>query len=92
LFHQDLSLAPNTVVRRRVALGNDPRLPRTGGFLTRRYKGTDIVVKVREEGFEYEGRLYRSLSAIAREVTGTKWNGFLFFGCAPDSGGVNEKR
>ena len=44
-------------------------------------------MKVREEGFEYEGQIYKSLSAIAREVTGTKWNGFLFFGCAADNGG-----
>ena len=30
-------------------------------------------------GFEFDGEIYRSLSAIAQEVTGTKWNGFLFF-------------
>jgi hypothetical protein len=34
-------------------------------------------MKVREEYFEYEGKLYKSLSAIAREVTGTNWNGVL---------------
>ena len=39
---------------------------------------------VRDSGFEYDGKLYKSLSAIAREVTGTKWNGFLFFGCADE--------
>ena len=39
-----------------------------------------IVVKVLGDGFEYESRRYRSLSAIAREVTGTRWNGLLFFG------------
>jgi hypothetical protein len=32
------------------------------------------------DGFEYEGRKYKSLSAIAAEITGTRWNGFLFFG------------
>jgi hypothetical protein len=37
-------------------------------------------------------KLYKSLSAIAREVTGTKWNGFLFFGCAAENGGANEER
>ena len=62
------------------------------GRRTSRYKGRDIVVRVREEGFEHEGQLYKSLSAIAREVTGTKWNGFLFFRCAADNGGTNEKR
>jgi hypothetical protein len=37
-------------------------------------------VKVLEQGFEYDSRRYRSLSAIAREITGTRWNGLLFFG------------
>jgi hypothetical protein len=57
----------------------DWRLPAAGMFLTRRFGGHDIVVKVLEQGFEYQSRSYRSLSAIAREVTGTRWNGYLFF-------------
>ena len=40
----------------------------------------NIVVKVLDSGLEYQGRQYKSLSSIAREITGTKWNGFLFFG------------
>ena len=56
------------------------RLPMPGTLLVREYQGKDIVVKVADEGFEYEGTRYRSLSAIARKVTGTKWNGYLFFG------------
>ncbi len=55
---------------------------RTGTLLTRRLGDRQIVVKVLKEGFEYESRHYRSLSAIAREVTGTRWNGLLFFGLA----------
>lgn len=38
---------------------------------------------VRDTGFEYDGKLYKSLSSIAREVTGTRWNGFAFFGLVP---------
>jgi hypothetical protein len=91
-FQQDFSLSSGNAVKGRVAAKADPRLPAPGGFVERRYKGRNIVVKVREEGFEYEGQLYKSLSAIAREVTGTKWNGFLFFGCAANNGGVNEER
>jgi hypothetical protein len=53
-----------------------------GTVLTRRYRNQTIAVKVVEDGFEYEGQRYRSLSAIAREVTGTQWNGKLFFGVA----------
>ena len=66
----------------RVTAEADPRLPATGGTVERRYKGRDIVVNVRDEGFEYDGKLYKSLSAIALEVTGTKWNGWTFFGLA----------
>lgn len=91
-FQQDFSLSSDSAVKRRVTAVADPRLPAAGGVVERRYKGRDIVVKVREEGFEYEGKLYKSLSAIAREVTSTKWNGFLFFGCSAENGGANEKR
>ena len=58
------------------------RLPQPGTLLRRRHQGRDIVVKVLERGFEYESKHYRSLSALAREVTGTRWNGLLFFGLA----------
>jgi hypothetical protein len=60
----------------------DKRLPEPGTLLTREFKGQTFVVKVLADGFEYEGRAYRSLSAIAGEITGTRWNGFLFFGRA----------
>jgi hypothetical protein len=60
----------------------DARLPASGSLLTRRLNDRQIVVKVLAEGFEFESRHYRSLSAIAREVTGTRWNGLLFFGLA----------
>ena len=58
----------------------DYRLPGPGTLLTRRLGDRQIVVKVLTDGFEFEFRRYRSLSAIAREVTGTRWNGLLFFG------------
>jgi hypothetical protein len=63
----------------------DYRLPTPGALLTRRVGDRQIVVKVLKDGFEYESRRYRSLSAIAREVTGTRWNGLLFFGLAERS-------
>lgn len=61
----------------------DPRLPVPGTLLTREYKGRTLRVTVLDGGFEYAGRTYRSLSAIANQVTGSKWNGFAFFGLAP---------
>lgn len=57
----------------------DPRIPSAGTVISRQYKGQEIRVTVLEKGFEYLGRPYRSLSAIAREVTGQRWNGLLFF-------------
>lgn len=55
-------------------------LPCAGTHITRRYKGRTIEVQVLENGFEYEGQRYKSLSAIAKAVTGSHWNGYLFFG------------
>lgn len=58
----------------------DKRMPKAGTRLVRRYKGQDVVVDVQEKGFIYAGRPYRSLSAVAREITGSHWNGRMFFG------------
>src|SRR5579862_1558551 len=58
----------------------DRRLPVIGTVLTRSYRGQTVTVKVLKGGFEYRGQHYQSLSAIAREATGTRWNGLLFFG------------
>lgn len=58
----------------------DDRLPMVGTVLTRKYKGRVIQVTVLEEGFQYEGERYASLSAVAKAITGTHWNGFHFFG------------
>jgi hypothetical protein len=57
----------------------DPRLPPPGNIVERQYKGKMIRVIVLKEGFEYEGRRYKSLTAIAKEVSGSHCNGFLFF-------------
>ena len=54
--------------------------PIAGTRLVREYQGVEHVVTVLPDGFEYEGRPYRSLSAIARAITGTRWNGWTFFG------------
>lgn len=65
-----------------ISPSSDPRLPLPGTLLVREFQGRDIVVKVLDDGFEFDGQRYKSLSAIAKEVTGSKWNGFLFFGLA----------
>lgn len=51
-----------------------------GSVIVKEYRGRTILILVLDNGFEYGGRRYSSLSAIANEVTGTKWNGLLFFG------------
>ena len=55
------------------------RVPPPGSVITRDYKSHQIAVTVLDEGFEYDGQVFRSLSAIARQVTGTSWNGYTFF-------------
>ena len=52
----------------------------TGTQLIREYQGVPHTVIVRDTDFVYEGRPYKSLSAIARAITGTRWNGLMFFG------------
>lgn len=61
----------------------DRRLPMPGTLLTREYRGRTISVRVLPNGFDYEGTVYRSLSAVAQQVTGSHWNGFHFFGLTP---------
>jgi hypothetical protein len=57
----------------------DHRLPPPGTVITRPYKGEDLQVKVLADGFEFEGQVYRSLSAVAKAITGTHCNGYAFF-------------
>jgi hypothetical protein len=62
-----------------IATPIDPRLPPPGTILTRPYKGQLVQVQVLTEGFAYAGRIYPSLSAVAKAITGSHTNGFLFF-------------
>jgi hypothetical protein len=57
----------------------DPRLPPPGTVLVRKYRGESLQVKILPEGFEYQGESYPSLSAVAKAITGSHCNGFLFF-------------
>jgi hypothetical protein len=72
----------NIVLRR---LRADDR-PLVGTKLVREHKGVQHVVTVLHDGFEYEGRPYQSLSAVARYITGTRWNGWTFFGLNRERG------
>ena len=63
----------------RGSVSTDPRLPPTGGQITRKYKRRTVTVTVLADGFEYLGERYRSLTAVAKEITGSHMNGFRFF-------------
>jgi len=63
----------------RTARAHDPRLPPPGTLLRRRYKGMVLQVQVQPDGFVFDGQRYPSLSAVAKAITGSHCNGFLFF-------------
>ena len=54
--------------------------PIAGTRLVREWQGRVETVTVLAEGYEWQGRPYQSLSAVARAITGTRWNGWVFFG------------
>jgi hypothetical protein len=62
----------------------DDRLPLPGTIITRPYKGETLQVKVLPKGFEYQGEVYKSLSAVAKVITGSHCNGYLFFRLAKE--------
>ena len=69
-----------------VACDSDSRLPMAGANIKRLYKGREIVVRVLPKGFEHEGEVYRTLSAVAKAITGTHWNGYHFFNLKRNGG------
>ena len=63
-------------------------VPKTGATLVRQWHGHAHTVLVREDGFDYEGRQYRSLTVIAERITGAHWSGPRFFGLTKRSGAL----
>src|SRR5262249_52973242 len=57
-----------------------PARPVIGTQLVREWQGTEYRITVLDGGFGFQGRPFKSLSAIARAITGTRWNGWVFFG------------
>lgn len=77
--------AQGKVIKRAVRLSPDK--PVAGTRLMREYNGENHEVTILHHGFDYRGRRYKSLSAIARSITGTQWSGPLFFGLKRRNGG-----
>ena len=69
--------ADRNITRRRI---RHDAMPIAGTRLVREWQGVEHTVTVLTDGYEWQGRPYRSLSAIARAITGTRWNGLVFFG------------
>ncbi len=76
----DLPLASPPPRPRPTPARADAKGPIVGTVLTRRWHDQEIRVSVRNDGFEYGGAIYKSLSAVAKAITGAAWNGKLFFG------------
>ncbi len=72
-------MAPRKPVERPKPVRSDDRLPPVDDVVCRVYKGKEYIATVMEDGFEFEGARYKSLSAIAKVITGQHWNGFRFF-------------
>ena len=58
----------------------DGRLPAVGAVITKKYHGQTIEVKVLENGFEYQGKTYKSISRVAMEIVKRPISGYVFFG------------
>ena len=81
----DLRLSPPRKTKAAIATppgltAADNRLPMPGTILVRQYAGQTLQVQVLERGFEYDGQIFKSLTAVAKRITGKHWNGYHFFG------------
>jgi Protein of unknown function (DUF2924) len=71
--------APERTMTEVLKFETDDRLPPPGTVITRPYKGDELQVKVLAKGFEFEGQVFKTLSAVAKAITGSHCNGYLFF-------------
>ena len=78
--------------RKKRGMRLDRDRPITGTRLLREWQGVEYVVTVTADGFDWQGRPYKSLSAIARAITGTRWNGWTFFGLKNHRGVSGDRR
>lgn len=79
-MHGGLDKDTKRKVRQKIAIEAEGLDLGTGTTITRQWKGRTYEIRVEETGFRLDGTLYPSLSAVARAITGTRWNGPRFFG------------
>ena len=84
---EDLRLSPPRKAKAKAMVATpsglaaaDNRLPMPGTILVRQYAGRTLQVQVLQQGFEYDGQIFKSLTAVAERITGRHWNGYHFFG------------
>lgn len=77
---QQFAPAPPVAAATQISHNLDPRLPMPGTLLRREFRGRQVSVMVLQDGFECQGTVYKTLSAVAKAITGTQWNGYDFFG------------
>jgi len=78
--------APSRTKTAKLRTSGDSRVPPPGTIITRVYKGETLEVKVLTAGFEYDGDVYKSLSAVAKKITGSHTSGYLFFRLTREGG------
>lgn len=76
------------VVIRELPFRPNERLPPPGTIIVRKYQGRHLQVRVLNHGFDFEGTIYRSLSAVAKAITGSHYNGYQFFRLTRKRGGA----
>lgn len=80
------ALAEDLEPRSRERGSRSDNRPIAGTRLMREWQGVEHCATVLADSYEYDGRPYKSLSAIARAITGTRWNGLVFFGLKSQRG------
>ena len=73
-----------------VSLGHDTWLPPPGTLLKQHFRGEPVLVRVLVSSFEYDGRVFGSLSTVANKVAGGNWNDFVFFGLKQEKQRANR--
>ena len=82
-MHGGLDNDTRQVLARKGAVEPEGRQLGIGATLRREWQGAEVIVTVIDKGFEWNGRTFRSLSAAATAIAGSKWNGPRFFGLRP---------
>jgi aspartate aminotransferase-like enzyme len=81
--HGGIDAATRKTLARSGAVEAEGRHLGVGATLHRQWQGRDVTVLVTEEGFQWDERTFRSLTAVATAIAGSKWNGPRFFGLRP---------